>query len=206
MKLSIPAEQESDAIQRQEGLLAERASRDRQAFAILYDRYFNRIYNYLRFRCSDPETADDLAAQVFERALANINSYRPDTAPFGAWLFAIARNALNDHLRAQQRWSWLPIDGLRRIAGHGPGPEESLVTQETQDELLSALEKLSQRERDLIALKFVGGLNNRQIAGMSGLSESNVGVILYRSMHRLREMMKGQASGFEENEEQYGRP
>jgi RNA polymerase sigma-70 factor (ECF subfamily) len=52
------------------------------------------------------------------------------------------------------------------------------------------LGRLGERERDLVALKFIAGLNNRQIAALSGISESNVGVILYRSMHRLRALLQ----------------
>lgn len=53
-----------------------RATVEPAAFATIYDHYFPRVYNYVRYRVGDAETADDITAQVFERALVNIGSYR----------------------------------------------------------------------------------------------------------------------------------
>jgi RNA polymerase sigma-70 factor (TIGR02952 family) len=166
--------------------LVARATAEPAAFAAIYDHYFPRVYNYVRYRVRDAETADDLTAQVFERTLVSIGSYRPQRAPFAAWLFGIARNAVNDHLRAKRRRRWLSLETLRDRASTEPQPEEIAIHSETHAELLAAVAHLSDRERDLIALKFAAGLTNRRIAELTGLSESNVGVILYRAMRRLR--------------------
>ena len=93
----------SVAVLPNEQALVSRAAIDPAAFATIYDHYFAKVYNYVRYRVVHPETADDLTAQVFERAPANLTSYRPERAPFAAWLFAITRNAVNGHLRAQKR-------------------------------------------------------------------------------------------------------
>jgi len=166
--------------------LVAHATAEPAAFAAIYDHYFPRVYNYVRYRVRDAETADDLTAQAFERALVSIGSYRPERAPFAAWLFAIARNAVNDHLRAKRRRRWLSLEVLRGRPGNEPQPEEVAIHNETRAELLAAVARLSEREQDLIALKFAAGLTNRRIAELTGLSESNVGVILYRAMQRLR--------------------
>ncbi len=94
--------------------LVARATAEPAAFAAIYDHYFPRVYNYVRYRVSDAETADDLTAQVFERALVNIGRYRPKRGPFAAWLFAIARNAVSDYLRAQRRRRWLSLEVAAR--------------------------------------------------------------------------------------------
>jgi len=166
--------------------LVARATAEPAAFAAIYDHYFPRVYKYVRYRASDAEATDDLTAQVFERALANIGRYRPERAPFAAWLFAIARNAVSDYLRAQRRRRWLSLEVLRDRASRDPQPEEAAIRNETRAELLAAVARLSDRERDLIGLKFAAGLTNRRIAEITGLSESNVGVILYRAVRRLR--------------------
>ena len=75
---------------------------------------------------------------------------------------------------------------LRDRASTEPQPEEVAIRDETRAELLAAVARMSDRERDLIALKFAAGLTNRRIAKLTGLNESNVGVILYRAMRRLR--------------------
>ena len=166
--------------------LVARAAAEPAAFAAIYDHYFSRVYNYVRYRIADAEVADDLTAQVFERTLIHIDAYRPDRAPFAAWLFAIARNLVSDHLRASRRRKWISLDALRNWTSAEPQPDVAIIRDETRVELLQAMSRLSDRERDLIALKFAAGLTNRDIAELMGLSASNVGVILYRAVRRLR--------------------
>jgi RNA polymerase sigma-70 factor (ECF subfamily) len=168
-----------------EPVLVAHATAEPAAFAAIYDYYFPRLYNYVRYRVGDAEAADDIVAQVFERVLANIGRYCPERAPFAAWLFAITRNAVADHLRAQKRRRWLSLDACRNRASAEPQPDEVVVRDDTRAELLAAVARLSDRERDLIALKFAVGLTNRRIADLTGLSASNVGVILYRAITAL---------------------
>jgi RNA polymerase sigma-70 factor (ECF subfamily) len=173
------------------GHLAQAAACTPEAFAELYQRYYARVFNYVRYRSQDLATAEDLTAQVFERLLERIDGYDPERAPFSAWLFAIARNLVNGHYRAQRRRSWLPIDLFHGWPSGESGPEEALLQDETEAELLAAIARLDERERDLLGLKFAGQLNNRQIAAVAGLSESNVAVILHRAIERLRAELAG---------------
>jgi RNA polymerase sigma factor (sigma-70 family) len=165
-------------------ILAERAATDDQAFAALYERFYTRVYNYASYRC--PGAAEDLAAQVFFRLVQNLTKYQPDRAPFSAWLFAIARNEVNQHLRQERLRRWLPLDTRPELQTRQPGPEDQVVLGQELEELQRALTVLEPRERDLVGLKFAARLTNRQIATLSGLTESNVGVILYRAIRRLR--------------------
>lgn len=169
-----------------EQALVVRATAEPEAFAAIYDHYFPRVYNYVRYRVQNPETADDITAQVFERALTGIDRYRPKRGPLAAWIFGIAHHVVSDHLRAQKRRRWLSLDLVSDRASTAPQPEQIAVRNEMREELLEAIARLSDRERDLIALKFGAKLTNRYIAELTGLSESNVGVILYRAVRRLR--------------------
>jgi len=168
------------------GSLEWQGRTEQPGFVRLYDEYFPRVYNYARYRCGDAETADDLAAQTFERAFSRLEQYDPQRGPFGAWLFAIARNLVNDHLRlAQQRVS-LPLERLEGQPAPTATPEEALIQVEAQAELLRALAQLNERERDLLSLKFAASLTNRRIAELTGFTETNVGVIVYRALQHLR--------------------
>jgi len=166
--------------------LLARAREDISAFAPLYDRYFTPVYNYIRYRVPEPDTADELTARVFERVLEKLNSYAPDKGPFGSWLFAIAHNVVSDYLRARRRHRWLPLELLLDHPSSEFQPEETALQRESESELLRALCCLSDREREVIALKFAAGLPNTEIAKLTGLSQSNVGVTLYRAVKRLR--------------------
>jgi RNA polymerase sigma-70 factor, ECF subfamily len=166
--------------------LVARAKVEPAAFAAIYDHYYPRIYAYVRYRVRDAEPAEEITAQVFERVLANLGKYDAEQAPFAVWLFTIARNRVSDHHRAQQRRRWLPLDRVREHAAAGPAPDEIVLRDEMREALLTAMTRLSERERDILALKFGAELTNRRIAALTSLSESNVGVILYRAVRRLR--------------------
>ena len=169
-----------------EEALIHRATVEPAAFADLYEHYFPRVYNYIRYRVQDAEVADDITARTFERALRGLHSYKEGKGTFSTWLFIIAVNSTNDHFRAERRRRWLSLEALRGRTYPAPGPEEVNVNREMRAELLQAIAQLGDRERNLIALKFGTGLTNRQIAVLTRLSESNVAVILYRTVRHLR--------------------
>jgi RNA polymerase sigma-70 factor (ECF subfamily) len=165
--------------------LATRATSDPAAFLQLYDAYFQRVYNYIYYRCADRCLAEDLTARVFERLLAHIGQFTPERGIFEAWLFAIVRNVVNDHYR-RSRFPWFPLDLLRKQPAPDPSVEEKVVRREVIAELGSALQKLDPHSLDLVSMKFFARLNNRQIAEITDMSESAVGVALFRAVAKLR--------------------
>lgn len=163
-----------------------------EGFTALYNHYFSRVYNYVTYRVRDLQTADDLTAQIFERVLGRFHQYDSSRGAFGAWLFAIARGVVIDHLRAQRRRRWLSFDRLHAHASAIPDPESLAAQREEHTHLLQALTTLNDRERELIALRFGAGLSNRQIAAHTSLTESNVGVILHRALRKLRQQLESE--------------
>jgi RNA polymerase sigma-70 factor (ECF subfamily) len=155
-------------------------------FTDIYDRYFAKVYNYIRYRIGDPAATDDVASRVFEKALTGLESYDPHKGPIEAWLFGIARNVVIDHFRTKRWRSWLSLDAVSEKAWNDPKSGEALLKSEDRQEILIAMELLGEREREILALKFGAGMTNRAIAGQTGLNESNVGVILYRTIKTLR--------------------
>lgn len=169
-----------------EAELVARAATELDAFASVYDYYWPRLYKYMRYRVGDAHEAEELTSQVFERVLVKIDSYRPERGAFGGWLFAIAHNTVVDYRRRLNRHRRVSLEMLGEMACTGGGPEETVIIDENRERLLVALAGLVDAERNLIALKFSAGLSNRVIAEICGLTPSNVAVILYRAVRRLR--------------------
>lgn len=170
--------------------LPDEARSHADIFADIFDRYYNRIYKYMRYRLNDIEEAEDLSSQVFEQVMQKIETFHPDRAPFEVWLFAIAQNTVNAYYRRRKRRLWASLENIRDLPSERPNPEAVAVHSEDKGRLLAAITSLDERERNIIAMKFAGRLKNREIAELMGLSESNTGVILYRSLHHLREILK----------------
>jgi RNA polymerase sigma-70 factor (ECF subfamily) len=174
-----------------EPVLIARAKDDPTAFAAIYDFYFARIYNYARYRVLDPVAADDLTSEIFETVLTKLHTYRLERGPFSAWLFTISRNIVNQNLRKQKIRQFLSLEHIRHLTSREPNLDERVIQHETHNQLLSAVGQLSEREREIIALKFTSGLTNRAISSMTGLKESHVAVILHRAVQRIRAQMDG---------------
>ena len=163
-----------------------RVNQDPAVFAEIFDQYMPRIYKYIRLRIGSRDEAKDLASRVFEQVIANIGMYKPERAPFDSWIFAIARNTLTDYRRWRGRRRDVPIDLLGELACAESGPDDELIKKETREELLRAVSRLSDRERDIIGLKFAAGMTNTAISEMTGLTASNIAVIVFRALKSLR--------------------
>jgi RNA polymerase sigma-70 factor (ECF subfamily) len=155
-----------------------------EGFSELYERTFPRVYAYVASLLRDRSAAEDVTAQAFERAYRKRRSYRPARGSMDAWVFGIARNAALDELRKRKRRAVL--EGDPEDVG-SPSPEDQAELAVRRETVRAALASLDGQERDLIALKFAGGLSNGEIARVLGMSESNVGTRLHRTITKLRE-------------------
>ena len=148
-----------------------------------YREYLPRVYNFFRYRLGDRAIAEDLTAATFEKAWRGRFRFRRDLSAFSTWLFSIARNVAIDYFRRKE--PDLSLEGIREHAD--PTSLEELVQRKHDSTRLSALlSQLPTREREVVAFKYGAGLNNREIARLTHLSESNVGIILYRVVAKLR--------------------
>lgn len=171
-------------------LLAGRQARDdarAQAFADLYRQQFGRVYAFLRYRLDDTQLAEDLAAEVFGRAWARLRDPRQSDSAI-AWLFTTARRLVADYYR--RRRVSLPIAEAPSAGPAAASPEASLLASERLALALRCLASLNEREREIVGLRFVGGLRNRQIAQVLGIREGNVAKIIHRALARVRERLQ----------------
>lgn len=160
-------------------------------FTDLYDRYFGKVYNYVRYHVRVPDEADDITGRIFEAALRSYSAYDAAKGPPQAWLFTIARNAVIDWARTRNHRAEVPLEAAGDRDGGEPHPAAALERKEEAGLLLQAVGTLDERSRDIIALKFSSGLNNREIAQLTGLGESNIGILVYRAVKKMQTFIEG---------------
>jgi RNA polymerase sigma-70 factor (ECF subfamily) len=149
----------------------------------VYAEQLPRIYNYFRYRMGNEAVAEDLTSRTLEKAWRERHRYRRDFAGVTTWLLRIARNTAVDHFRTRHEHE--PLEEAADAPAEGT-PEEEAVVQSNFVRLTALVSVLPERERELLALKYGAGATNRAIADVTGLSESNVGTILHRTVQRLR--------------------
>jgi len=149
---------------------------------VVFREELPRVYRFFRYRVGDRTAAEDLTSRTFEKAWRARGRYRRDRAAVSTWLLAIARNVAIDHFRRARPEVALEDANPR----DDETPERAAVRQAELRRLSALLGALPPRERELLALKYGGGATNRAIAKLTGLSESNVGTILHRTVAALR--------------------
>jgi RNA polymerase sigma-70 factor, ECF subfamily len=128
-----------------------------------------RVYNFLRYRLGNEAIAEDLTSRAFEKAWRDRHRYRRDVAGFSTWLLSIARNVAVDYHRTTHHHA--PLEEADDVADVGT-PEDEALAQSNFSRLSLLLSTLTERERELLALKYGAGATNRAIAQITGLSES----------------------------------
>lgn len=169
---------------------AENAVYDTEAFERLYDYYFPRVYNFIFVRVLNRSVAEDLTSEVFTKVFDKLVTYRHEKGKFSTWLFAIASNRITDYFRQTTKHPLEPIELFPELSSEEPDVEELLLEEEDKKSLSNAFSRLTDRERNIIALKFRRQLTNREIARLENMDEGYVAVILYRAIRKLRNWMR----------------
>ncbi|MBU3215982.1 sigma-70 family RNA polymerase sigma factor [Clostridium estertheticum] len=169
-----------------------------EKFAHIFEIYYKRVYNYMYYRVNNIETSEDLTSQVFEKIMFKIDMYSQSKSPFEVWMFAIARNIVNDYFRSLKKHKLFSIDTIKDLASRGKTPEDIILSAESNSELSKALKILNERDRNIVSLKFGANLKNQEIAQILDITESNVGVILYRTMKKLKKKIEEERKRYEQ--------
>ena len=150
---------------------------------VLFARHHVRVFRFVLRLVRDEATAEDLISEVFLDVWRQAGRFE-GRAAVSTWLLAIARNVAVDHYRRDRRHE--PLEAADAVSG-GESPEDLAERRSDIERLGRLLEQLPERERDLVALKYGAGMTNRAIARLTQLTESNVGTILHRTIHGLRD-------------------
>jgi RNA polymerase sigma-70 factor (ECF subfamily) len=167
---------------------------DSEAFSILYARYVERIYNYVYYRTSNTNDAEDLTSRVFHRAYKHICNYKDKGYPFSAWLYRIAHNLVANWYRDNKRNREIPLDEGLPLISTKNHPERSVIHMQEKESLMAAVKKLPLERQELLILKFVEPLTNAEIAMIMGRSEGAIKSLYHRTLNSLRELLTEEES------------
>lgn len=176
----------------EEDTLSRASKGDREAFGQLYERYIDRIFNYVYYRTGNIHDAEDLTARVFQRAMNHIHNYTDRGVPFSAWLYRIAHNLVANWHRDRGRRQEIPLSDLPVVPSKDDRPEASLVRSQEQDALLKLIRQLPPERQTLLILKFVENLSNAEIGKIMGRSEGAVKSLYHRTLLALRDQLGDQ--------------
>ncbi|HEY9047935.1 MAG TPA: sigma-70 family RNA polymerase sigma factor [Ohtaekwangia sp.] len=164
--------------------ILERSKRNPNAFGELYEKYFDRIFNFIYRQTDDEELTDDLCSQTFLSALKNIGHYEFRGVPFSAWLYKIASNEVNKHYRKKKNNKVFSIEEVR---------VRELFEQANEDWDEEILQKLLQYFKELptdmlqvLELRFFEDKDFKEIAFILDITESGAKMRTYRALDRLR--------------------
>jgi len=170
-----------------EGSLVQRAKeRDEAALTQLYEANFDKIYRYVVLKIGDRTEAEDMTQQVFLKAFKSISGYKPKGSPFSSWLFRIAHNQVVDYWRKKSKQATVPLE--ETIAGRSD-PGADVERKMDIENLVAATKQLTSLQREVISLRFAGGLSVAQVAKLMGKSEGAIKALQHSAVVSLRKML-----------------
>jgi RNA polymerase sigma-70 factor (ECF subfamily) len=172
--------------------LIAQARADPLAFGQLYDRYVNRIYNYVYHRVGNHRDAEDLTARTFYRALSHIERYVDRGVPFSAWLYRIAHNLVANWHRDRARRQTISLDDVTVVVESQASPHEQAEASERHEALRQAIRRLSPERQQLLILKYSEGLSNAAIGEVMGRSEGAIKSLYHRTLLALQEDLRAE--------------
>ena len=171
-------------MQNEESLVRRAQQRDEEAFAQLYEEYFDKIYRYIALRIGDRMEAEDITQRVFLNAIKAIPSFKWKGVPFSAWLFRIAHNQVVDYLRKKTKRATAPLEETLVTSDDNP----QLIREHKLDieKLTAATKKLTPAQQEVISLRFAGDMPIAQVAKVMGKSEGAVKALQHSAIVALR--------------------
>lgn len=168
--------------------IVARAQRDREAFALLYDRYLDRIYRFCYRRLDSREAAEDATSAVFTKALTALGTYQERPGGFRAWIFTIAHNVVTDVYRDRGRRPSEPLADDFDVADPDPSPEDAAVASDERRRLRALLAHLTPDQQQVIELR-LAGLSGAEIGEILGRSRGAVNLAQHRAVKRLQRVV-----------------
>ncbi len=163
---------------------------DSASFAALYEHFYNKIFRYVSFKSGSPTDAEDITEEVFLRMLESITSFKWKGYPFSSWLFRIAHNLVVDHFRRKGRQRTAPLESVSGTIGATSHDVDSyLDTELSMVQVGEAMTGLTKLQREVLSLRFAGGLSVRETAEAVGKNENAVKALQHAGIKKLRTLL-----------------
>lgn len=166
------------------------ATGDERAAALLFDHFHPRVFRYALARLRDRAAAEDVAAETFAKVLGELGRFKWRGAGFEAWLFRIASNLVVDHVRRSGREQASDDVAGRLDATEERTPELAALAAETSTELSAMLQELAPDQREVLLLRFAGGLEPAEVGTVMGRNANAVRQLQFRALANLRRRMQ----------------
>jgi RNA polymerase sigma-70 factor (ECF subfamily) len=153
----------------------------------LYDEYYDKIANYVYVRIRDRAEAEDIAGEVFLKALKSLKSYREQGVPMQGWLFRIAHNLTVDYIRRMDKLRTVPIDSV--VLQDDSDPAEAAERKIELERVDQAMTQLTEEQREVVNLRFFGGLTSREVGKILNKSDGAVREMQRAALEKLRGVM-----------------
>jgi RNA polymerase sigma-70 factor (ECF subfamily) len=171
----------------EEVLQIKAAIADPQAFGLLYDKYYLRIFRYVFQRVEDEDTAGDVTSVVFSKALFGLSKYQFRGVPFSAWLFRVAQNELNQLFRKNkvQKVVNVPLESLAQVAEDA---REEYLEGRIED-LKRAMKDLNEEELELLEQRYFENRSYKEMSEILDMEENNARVKTFRVIQKLKNLL-----------------
>lgn len=174
-------------------LLQASSQGDAEAFGQVYDLFLNRVFRYILYMIGNWSDAEDMTEETFAKAWQRLGSFRGEEQAFKTWLLRIAHNHVVDRLRQRRGDTTMLSDYGEDIAE--PNAKSTQTTAEESllyEQALRLATRLPAQQKQVILLKFVQGLDNREISAITGQREGAIRVAQMRALQTIRQQLSGE--------------
>ncbi|MGH9790334.1 MAG: RNA polymerase sigma factor [Candidatus Acidiferrales bacterium] len=175
--------------------IAKARTGDAEAWGEIYRQHAAAIFRFCRRTMPTREDAEDATTEIFLKVQEKLGQYDAQR-PFGAWLYKVAANHCWDLLRRRKIRQDLETEGVETMPLEHPDPNQldQLISERSGAEVRKALDRLPQRARMALVLRYFSEMSYDEIADTLGVRRAFVGVLLLRARHQLRDALAGRAS------------
>lgn len=158
---------------------------NKQAIGALYGLNYQAVYNYVYYRVSDAQTAEDLTAEVFIRMVRRLPGYIDRGRPLLAWLYTIARHLVADHHRSRKKQQLVSVLE-QELDPSSEDPRQEVELQQERDCFRAALKRLPESQRQLLIFRFIDGYPTREIMKLLEKSDRAVRSLQHRALRSMQ--------------------